>query len=102
MGYIERIPATANELFENLTKLYQNKMHIVSVDMNTTTSHLEVKLDWAAHHFGGGAGQDFYLPIKRDRQREAKTIADAIWHGQSAPTEQDAKKLFDIIDPALK
>ena len=102
MGYIERLPHTVNELYENLQKLYQNKTHIVSVTMNTTTSHLEVRLDSKAHFFGGSAGQDFFLPIKRDKQREALALAERVWHGNTAPTEQDAKQLFDMLDPSLK
>lgn len=102
MGYIERIPSNVNELEENLKKLYENKSHIKSVNVNTTTSHIEVALDFAAHHFGGGAGQDFYIPIKRAKLREAKELIDKMLVSNAQPTPADAQLLFDMIDPAAK
>lgn len=102
MGYIERIPSTVNELYDNLTKLYENKSHIKSINLNGSTSHLEVTLDWSAHRFGGGAGQDFYLPIKRAKQAEARKLAENVWHGNTPPSMSEAQQLFDMIDPQLK
>ena len=102
MGYIERIPSTVNELYENLTKLYENRSHIKNVAMNTSTSHLEVTLDWSAHKFGGGAGQDFYLPIKPAKQNEALKLAQKVWHGDVPPSVAEAQQLFDMIDPQRK
>jgi hypothetical protein len=102
MGYIERIPSTVNELFENLTKLYQNRNHVKSIHVNTTTSHLEVELDGAAHMFGGGAGKDFFLPIKRPMLDAALKLATEIWHGPTEPSVGQAQALFDMIDPQMK
>src|SRR5438067_11120813 len=99
MGYIERIPSTVNELFDNLTKLFENKSHIKSVNVNGSTSHIEVTLDWSAHKFGGGGGQDFYIPIKRAKLGAAKELVDKIWHGNTPPWMGQAQLLFDIVDP---
>jgi hypothetical protein len=102
MGYIERIPSTVNELFDSLTKLYENKNHVKSIHVNTTTSHLEVELDGAAHMFGGASGKDFYLPIKRPKLNEALELALKIWHGSTDPTVGQAQALFEMIDPQAK
>jgi hypothetical protein len=102
MGYIARVPATITELEESLKKIHENKSHVKSVHTNESTSHLEVDLDWAAHKFGGDAGKDFFIPIKRGRLREAKNIVDKMMQGDHAPSRTEAQSLYDLIDPQNK
>ncbi|MBK8252240.1 MAG: hypothetical protein IPK82_06175 [Polyangiaceae bacterium] len=99
MGFVRRTPRSAIELEENLKKLFENKGHIKSVKANESNSHLEVDLDGAANMFGGEAGKDFYLQIKRGKLREARELADKLLNSQYAPSRTDAQVLFDMIDP---
>ncbi|MEZ4297439.1 MAG: hypothetical protein R3B70_20925 [Polyangiaceae bacterium] len=99
MGFVRRTPRSIGELEENLNKLYENKGHIKSVKANESNNHLEVDLDGAANMFGGEAGKDFYLQIKRGKLREAKALAEKLLNGQLAPSRTDATQLFDMIDP---
>ncbi len=102
MGYIARIPGSVHELEENLTKIFENKAHVKGVRANESTSHLEVELDWSAHNFGGDAGKDFYLPIKRGKLREAKELVDKMFTATHAPSQTQAQQLYDMIDPQAK
>ena len=49
--------------------------------------------------FGGEAGKDFYLQIRRGKLREAKDLADKLINNMYAPSRGDAQMLFDLIDP---
>lgn len=102
MGYVARVPSSISELQENLKKLYENKAHIGKVTVNESSSHLEIDLDWSANKFGGEAGKDFFIPIKRGKLREAKGLADKLLVGQHEPSLSEAKELFDLIDPQNK
>jgi hypothetical protein len=100
MGYIAAMPDNANQLFENLKKIYDNKSHVKGVKINETTSHIEVDLDWAARHMGGA--QDFFLPVKRGKLREAMELINSFMRGNHPPSEIDARHLFDLLDPMNK
>jgi hypothetical protein len=102
MGYVARIPSSVTELHDNLEKIYQNKSHVSGVAVNESTSHLEVSLDWAAHKFGGEAGKDFFIPIKRGKLREAKNLVDKLMVGGHGPSRSEAQELYDLIDPQNK
>lgn len=99
MGFVRRTPRTVGELEENLVKLFDNKGHIKAVKANESNNHLEVDLDGAANMFGGEAGKDFYLQVKRGKIREAKDLADKLLNGQYSPSRGQAQALFDMIDP---
>src|SRR3954463_1700587 len=102
MGYVARVPASISELEDSLKKIHENKSHVKSVHVNESTSHLECDLDWSAHKFGGEAGKDFFIPIKRGRLRDAKVIVDKMLAGDHAPSRTEAQALYDLIDPQNK
>jgi hypothetical protein len=102
MGYVARVPSSVSELEDNLKKIFENKSHVKSVKVNESTSHIEVDLDWAANRLGGEAGKDFYVPIKRGKTREAKSIIDKMMIGDHPPGHTEAQALFDLIDPQNK
>ena len=102
MGYIARVPSSVSELEESLKKLYDNRSHISGIKANESTNHLECDLDWAANKFGGEAGKDFFIPIKRGKLREAKEIIDKLMIGGHGPSRSEAQQLFDLIDPLSK
>jgi pentatricopeptide repeat protein len=102
MGYVARVPSNVSELHDSLKKIHENKSHVKSVKVNETTSHIEVDLDWSAHKFGGEAGKDFFIPIKRGKSREAKEMVDKMMRGDHAPDITDAQHLYDLIDPQNK
>ena len=102
MGFIARVPESVSQLHENLTKIYENKGHVSSIKANESTSHIEVDLDWAANKFGGEAGKDFFVPIKRGKLREAKEIIDKLMIGGHGPSRSEAQQLFDLVDPLSK
>ena len=99
MGFVRRTPRSVGELEENLTKLFENKGHIKSVKTNESNSHLEIDLDGAANMFGGDAGKDFYLQVKRGKLREAHELAQKLLSSLYAPSRNDAQILYDMIDP---
>ncbi len=98
MGYVARVPSSVSELEESLKKLYENKAHISGIKANESTNHLECDLDWAANKFGGEAGKDFFIPIKRGKLREAKALADKLMAGAHGPSRSEAQELYDMID----
>lgn len=102
MGFILRIPLNVNELHDSLQKIWENKSHVSSITMNETASHLLVDLDWAANKFGGEAGKDFAVPIKRGKLREAKVLIDKLMVGGHGPSRSEAMELYDLIDPQNK
>lgn len=99
MGFVRRVPSSVGELETNVEKLYQNRGHIGSVKVNESNGHLEVDLDWVANRMGGDAGQDFFLPIKRSKLREAKELVEKMLKGDFAPSRPDIVVLYDFIDP---
>jgi hypothetical protein len=99
MGFVRRSPRNITELEDSLKKLHESKSHIKAVKANESNNHLEVDLDGAANMFGGEAGKDFYLSIKRGKLREAKELSDKLINSMYAPTRADATMLFDLIDP---
>lgn len=99
MGYVARVPVNVSELHANLTKIYENKGHVAGIKANESTSHVEVDLDNMANRFGGEAGKDFYVPIKRGKLREAKELIDKLMIGGHGPSLSEAQQLFDMIDP---
>lgn len=99
MGYILRVASSVSEFHDNLTKIYENKGHVKGVKANESSSHIEVDLDWAAHKFGGEAGKDFAIPIKRGKLREALEIINKLMVGQHGPTRSEAQELYDLMDP---
>lgn len=100
MGFVRRVPSSVGELEENIVKLYQNKKHVKSVKVNESNSHLEVDLSGTANAFGGEAGKDFYLTIKRGKLREAKELADKLLSSQYTPSSAEVQALYDLIDPS--
>lgn len=102
MGYIARVPTSVSELEENLKKLYENRAHISSIKANESSNVLECDLDWAANKFGGEAGKDFFIPIKRGKLREAKMLADKLLNGAHGPSRSEAQELYDMIDAQSK
>ncbi|MFO0592399.1 MAG: hypothetical protein U0441_32950 [Polyangiaceae bacterium] len=102
MAFILRIPANVNELEESLKKIWENKSHVSSITMNESTSQLWVDLDWAANKFGGEAGKDFAVPIRRGKLRDAKVLIDKLMIGGHGPSRSEAQELFDLIDPQNK
>jgi hypothetical protein len=102
MAYVARIPSSVSELEKSLKKIHDNRKHIKSVRVNERTSHIELDLDWAAHTFGGDAGKDFFLPIRRDKLREALELVNVLMRGDRAPSTTDAQKLYELIDPIHK
>lgn len=99
MGFVRRTPRNVGELEENLRKLHENKGHVKSVKANESTNHLEVDLSGTANTFGGEAGKDFYLQIKRGKLREAKELSEKLLNASHGPSRGDAQALFDMIDP---
>lgn len=99
MGYVTRVVSNVSELHEYLEKIHKNKDHIKGVKTNESSNHIEFDLDWAAHKFGGEAGKDFCIPIKRGKLREAFELVNKLLTGQHAPTRSEAQELFDLLDP---
>jgi hypothetical protein len=99
MGFVRRSPRSVGELEQSVQKLFENKNHVKSVKANESNCHLEVDLSGTANAFGGEAGKDFYLTIKRGKLGEAKALADKLLQGAYAPSRTDVQNLFDLIDP---
>jgi hypothetical protein len=99
MGFVRRTPRNVSELAENLTKLHENKGHVKAVKANESNNHLEIDLSFSANSFGGEAGKDFYLQIRRGKLREAQELATKLLNQNHAPSRMDAEALFEMIDP---
>jgi hypothetical protein len=99
--YVRTVPSNLRELSDNFAKLASNKSHVKKVQVNLTTGHLEVTLDWAAHNLGNTP--DFYLPLKRADIAAAQELVSKmlveIEQGAS-PSQAQLTDLYDIIDPS--
>jgi hypothetical protein len=98
-GFERAVPTKVTELKESLHTLFRNKSHVKKVEVNLTTSHLEVSLDWLAHT----KVDDFYLPLKRSKLHEAKELAEKMIHAMDAgfePSDAQIQELYDMIDPS--
>lgn len=98
MGFERTVPRNSTELGDYLTKLHQNAGHVKSVQVNLNNAHLEVDLDWLAN----SKYPDVYIPLKRAKINEAKTLVEKILtqsRAGFAPGPADAQQLFDMIDP---
>ncbi len=99
MSFKPAVPKSRAELSENFQTLLKNKSHVKKVEVNLTTGHLEVTLDWLAH----AKVSDFYIPLKRSKIRDAKELVEKMLRemdGGFAPSETDVGALYDMIDPA--
>jgi hypothetical protein len=102
MAFERRLPGSVAELMEYLLKIFQNRSHVKSIGVNESSGHIEVSLDWLAHHNPiGPSYPDVYMPVKAGKVPDAKTLVDAMWaraRAGTAPTDVDAKNLFDLLD----
>ncbi len=97
-GLTRAVPANIGELKDNLHSLFKNKSHVVGVEVNPSTGHLEIKLDGAAHFFGK---PDFYMPIKSGKSNEAQAVVRKITgeiNQGVEPSGSDVQALWDLID----
>ena len=101
--FTKRVPGSSAELKENLRKLHENVKHVSKIWVDESTGRLMVDLDWSANKFGGDAGADFYMPVRKGKRREAEELAQRLIHQSRAgfaPSDADAELLFSYIDPA--
>ena len=106
MSFERKIPSKVSELMDYLTKIFENRTHVKSVQVNDKTGHIEVALDFFAHHNPTGDNYpDVYMPVKEGKIPEAKKLVDEMWKLAKAgtpPTMRDAQMLFDLIDQGGK
>ncbi|MBL9020794.1 MAG: hypothetical protein JNL21_01290 [Myxococcales bacterium] len=96
--FATRIPENADQLHEHLTKLFEGRTHIRSVNVNPTTRAIEVDLDWTANNIGGV--EDFALPLKADKMAEAGQHVATLrreFDAGHAPERDIAQRLFQCI-----
>lgn len=99
MGYKCAVPRNVGELKENFQTLFKNKSHVKKVEVNLTTGHLEVTLDWLAHT----KVDDFFLPLKRSKVHDAKELVEKMIQSMDtgfAPSDAQIQELYDMIDPS--
>src|SRR5262245_24131169 len=99
-----RVPANSKELKDNLKALHENIKHVSKVFIDPSRGHLNVDLDWSANKFGGDAGADFYLPIRRGKYNEAEELAKRMISQSRAgfaPSDADAEMLYSYVDPTV-
>jgi hypothetical protein len=97
-GLTRAVPKNIGELRDNLHTLFKNKSHVVGVEVNPSTGHLEIKLDGSAHFFGK---PDFYMPIRSGKINDAQAIVRKITgeiNQGTEPSDSDVQALFDLID----
>ncbi|MCC6559059.1 MAG: hypothetical protein IT372_39550 [Polyangiaceae bacterium] len=74
-----------------------------SIKINSSNGHIEVDLDRAANMFGGDKGKDFYIPIRKNKSKEAQDIIDRLLAQSRAgfePSDSDIRAIYDMIDPS--
>lgn len=101
--FVRTVPRNVRELSDNFAKLAKNKSHVKKVEVNLTSAHLEVTLDWAAHHMGGTP--DFFLPLKRAKVNDAKELVNRMIREMDqgfTPSDSEVQQLYDMIDPAAQ
>ncbi len=100
MGFMRTVPSSLSELQKYMQKIHENRSHVKTVQVNLSTGHLEVDLDWMANSAGN---PDVFLPIKRGKAEPAKILVERMMRQSAAgyePSPADVKELFDLIDPA--
>ncbi len=101
MSFQRAVPNNVGELKANFATLFENKNHVKRVEVNLTTGHLEVTLDWLAHT----KANDFYLPLKRSKINDAKALVEKMLSGMDTgfpPADAQIQELWDDIDPSAK
>jgi hypothetical protein len=99
MSFKRAVPKDVGELKENFHNLVKNRSHVKKIEVNLTSGHLEVTLDWLARAKVG----DFYLPLVRAKINEAKELVEKMLRGMDGgtePSDAQIQELFDLIDPA--
>jgi len=97
MGFKKQVPSTSGELKEYLKLMFENIGHVKSVKVNSSNSHLEIDLDFAANL----KYSDVYMPIKKGKISTAKDLIERMMtQGRAGypPSDADAEALFDMID----
>ncbi|MCC6521302.1 MAG: hypothetical protein IT373_01450 [Polyangiaceae bacterium] len=102
MGFTRAVPSSLTEFRTSLGELAKNIGHVSSWKVNMNNFHLEVDLDWTANKIGGK--DDFYIPIKRAKAREALALVENLFKlAEKSPEKVEASpdvdKLYDMIDP---
>jgi hypothetical protein len=101
MSFTRTVPANASELGKYLIQLHENAGHVSSIKVNSNNAHLEVDLDWMANM----KVPDVYIPLKRAKVNDAKLLIERLLtrsRGGFAPSDMDARELFDMIDPQAR
>jgi hypothetical protein len=101
MSFTREVPKDADELKKNLDTLFASKSHVKKIEVNPTSGHLEVTLDWLAH----ANVPDFYLPLKRANIDDAKALVEKMLQNMNsgvAPSGSETNALYDMIDPAAQ
>ena len=99
MSFKRTMPRNPDELLTYLKKIHDNKSHVKKVEVNLTNAHLEVDLDGMANFAGN---PDVYLPLKRAKVNDAKLLVERMLRASSAgyaPSEAEARELYDMLDP---
>jgi hypothetical protein len=99
MAFERMVPSSVSELLEYLKKLSENINHVKSAVVNSTQASVMIDLSGMAN-FGGYP--DIRIPVKRSKLVEAQALVDSLIRsarGGAMPSEADARKLFDMIDP---
>ena len=99
MSFTRTVPKNFEELQTYMNKIADNHAHVRGVDVNLNNNHLEIRLDGMAHM---GGYSDVYLPLKKDKVNDAKTLVARMITGMSSgghPSPADARELYDMIDP---
>jgi hypothetical protein len=100
--FVRRVPSSVDELRGNMMKLHENINHVSSIKTNATTNHIEIDLDRMANSFGGDDGKDFYIPIRKGKDKEAQEIIDRMLTQSRSgfpPSDKDIRDLYALIDP---
>lgn len=102
MAFQRKIPSTPRELLAFLNQIHQNRAHVVSVKVDLGRCLIEVDLDGQANFFGY---PDMFIPIQKGSIEAAKALVERLMRDSRkgfAPDEDDARELFDMIDPQAR
>jgi hypothetical protein len=101
MSFSTMIPATIQELYDNLLQLHENRDHVKSITVDEVDNAIKVDLD-AANSLNE-IPDAMRIPLKGRHLAQAKEILGRIQSASArgeAPTKLEAGQLFEMVDKA--
>lgn len=98
MSFQRHVPSSTAEVEEYLRQLRNGPEYISSIKLNEDEARLEIRFNRGPSLI---SYPDTYVPIRRDRLKEAAPLVEKLLTGASRntrPSKEDVEAFFDVVD----